>query len=151
MTKFAPQAWRYRDWVIEALNRDLPVDEFIRLQIAGDELHPDDPQAAVATGFLLAGPDMPDINLKEERRHMVLNEITSTVGAVFLGLQFGCAQCHDHKYDPISQADFYRLRAIFETAELFASKPAGRVVRESGLVPVSHVMVRGDFRRPGRR
>ena len=147
--KVRPQAWRYRDWVIEALNRDLPVDEFIRLQIAGDELRPDDPQAAVATGFLLAGPDMPDLNLQEERRHMVLNEITSTVGAVFLGLQLGCAQCHDHKYDPISQADFYRLRAIFETAELFASQSAGRVVRESGLAPVSHLMVRGDFRRMG--
>ncbi|HEX4150012.1 MAG TPA: DUF1549 and DUF1553 domain-containing protein, partial [Pirellulales bacterium] len=147
--KVRPQAWRYRDWVIEALNRDLPVDEFIRVQIAGDELRPDDPQAAIATGFLLAGPDMPDLNLKEERRHMVLNEITSTVGAVFLGLQLGCAQCHDHKYDPISQADFYRLRSVFETAELFAKSSAERVVRESGLVPVSHVMVRGDFRREG--
>jgi hypothetical protein len=147
--KVRPQAWRYRDWVIEALNRDLPLDEFIRLQIAGDELEPEDKQAAIATGFLLAGPDMPDINLKEERRHMVLNEITSTVGSVFLGLQIGCAQCHDHKYDPISQADFYRLRSVFETAELFKTPSEGRMVRESGATPVSHLMVRGDFRRPG--
>ncbi|HVX16300.1 MAG TPA: DUF1549 and DUF1553 domain-containing protein [Pirellulales bacterium] len=142
-------AWRYRDWVIEALNGDMPLDEFISLQIAGDELRPNEPQAAVATGFLLAGPDMPDINLAEERRHMALNEITSTIGTALLGLQVGCAQCHDHKFDPISQADFYRLRAIFESADLFKPSPAGRVVQESGTVPVSHLLIRGDFRRPG--
>lgn len=147
--KLRPDAWRYRDWVIDALNHDLPLDEFIALQIAGDELRPGDAQAAQATGFLLAGPDMPDINLSDERRHNVLNEITSTVGSVFLGLQVGCAQCHDHKYDPISQADFYRLRAVFETAELFKTPPVGRVVRESGAASTSHLMIRGDFRRPG--
>lgn len=118
-----PNAWRFRDWVIDALNSDLPYDEFVRLQIAGDLLNPDDPAAAVATGWLLCGPDMPDINLKEERRHVVLNEITSTVGAVFLGLQIGCAQCHDHKFDPLSQADFYRLRACFESADIFRDHP----------------------------
>jgi hypothetical protein len=143
------QAWKYRDWVIDALNRDLPLNQFIQLQIAGDELCPEDPNAAIATGFLLAGPDMPDINLKEERLHMALNEITSTVGAVFLGLQIGCAQCHDHKVDPISQADFYRLRAVFESANLFKASKLGRVVSESGKAPVSHIMLRGDFRRPG--
>ena len=118
-----PNAWRYRDWVIDALNADTPYDEFVRLQIAGDELRPDDPTAAVATGFLLCGPDMPDINSQEERRHTFLNDLAGTVGSVFLGLQFGCAQCHDHKYDPITQADFYRLRAFFENAELFGEKP----------------------------
>src|SRR5262249_35947248 len=75
-------ACRLRDWVIDALNRDLPYDEFVRLQLAGDELLPGDPDAAIATGFLLCGPDMPDLNLQEERRHVVLNEMTSTVGAV---------------------------------------------------------------------
>lgn len=118
-----PNAWRYRDWVIEALNRDVPYDEFVRLQLAGDELYPDDPQAAVATGFLLSGPDMPDLNLIEERRHVVLNEMAATVGSVFLGLQVGCAQCHDHKYDPVSQYDFYRLRAFFAAAEMFRDHP----------------------------
>jgi hypothetical protein len=147
--KVRKEAWRYRDWVIEALNADMPLDQFIEWQIAGDELEPDEPLAAIATGFLLAGPDMPDLNLKDERRHMVLNEITSTVGAVFLGLQVGCAQCHDHKYDPISQADFYRLRAVFEPAELFGKESARRVVRESGTLLESHLMIRGDFRRPG--
>lgn len=112
--KSRPEAWRYRQWVIDALNRDLPYDEFVRLQIAGDLIgSPDD---RIATTFCLAGPDMPDLNEQDLRRHDKLNEITSTVGEVLLGLQLHCAQCHDHKYDPISQADFYRLRAIFEPA-----------------------------------
>jgi hypothetical protein len=118
-----PNAWRYRDWVLNAFNCDLPYDEFVRLQLAGDELRPDDPQAAVATGFLLCGPDMPDINLQEERRHVVLNEMTATVGSTLLAMQFGCAQCHDHKFDPIRIQDFYRLRAFFEASELFRDHP----------------------------
>jgi len=118
-----PNAWRYRDWVIGALNRDLPYDQFLALQLAGDRFAPDDPQAAVATGFLLCGPDMPDINLQEERRHVVLNEMTATVGSVFLAMQFGCAQCHDHKFDPIRIQDFYRLRAFFESTDIFRDHP----------------------------
>lgn len=112
--KSRPEAWRYRQWVIDALNRDLPYDEFVRLQIAGDLTGL--PADRIATTFCLAGPDMPDLNEQELRRHDKLNEITSTVGEVLLGLQLQCAQCHDHKYDPISQADFYRLRAVFEPA-----------------------------------
>jgi hypothetical protein len=93
---------------------------------------------------------MPDLNLQEERRHNLLNEMTATVGAVFLGLQIGCAQCHDHKFDPLSQADFYRLRAVFEDAEFFKPSPLGRVMQEaSGTVAPGRLMVRGDFRRPG--
>lgn len=118
-----PEAWRYRDWVIAALNDDLPWDRFVQWQIAGDLLAPDDPQALIATGFLLCGPDMPDLNNQEERRHVVLNELTATVGEVFMGLQVGCAQCHDHKADPISQFDFYRLRAFFEAGLLFQDHP----------------------------
>ncbi|MBL8827640.1 MAG: DUF1553 domain-containing protein [Planctomycetaceae bacterium] len=151
--KIREGAWRYRDWVIDALNDDLPYDRFVQLQLAGDaaELASSE-RDAIATGFLLAGPDMPDINLVAERRHMALNEITSTVGSVFLGLQVGCAQCHDHKYEPISQHDFYRLRAVFESAALFTKQPMGRVVFESRekLEP-SRLMIRGDFRRPGPR
>jgi hypothetical protein len=89
-----PDAWRYRDWVIDSLNADVSFADFVRAQIAGDEMQP---PAAVATGFLMAGPDMVDINLADERRHNFLNEMTSTTGAVFLGLSVGCAQCHDHK------------------------------------------------------
>ncbi len=118
-----PNAWRYRDWVIDALNRDLPYDQFVRLQLAGDEIAPDDPDAAIATGFLLCGPDMPDINSQEERRNNFLNDMTGTVGTVFLGLHIGCAQCHEHKFDPISQHDFYRLRAFVDPLQLFEDRP----------------------------
>ncbi len=110
--KIRPTAWKYRDWVIRALNADMPYDEFARQQIAGDVLHPHDPAATIATAFCLSGPDMPDINSQAERKHTLLNELTSTVGSVFLGLQVGCAQCHDHMYDPLSQAEFYQLRAF---------------------------------------
>ncbi len=97
----------------------MPYDEFLRQQLAADELYPDDPQAAIATGFLLCGPDMPDINIKEERSHSFLNDMTGTVSATLLGLQLACAACHDHKYDPVSIDDFYRMRAFFEPADIF--------------------------------
>ncbi len=148
--KVRPNAWQYRDWVITALNDDMPYDEFIRRQIAGDELYPDDESALIATRFCLSGPDMPDINLLEERRHTVLNELTSTVGEVFLGLQIGCAQCHDHKYDPVSQGDFYRLRAIFEPAIALKKNKSLSTLQESyPYTQSSHLMLRGDFRHPG--
>jgi hypothetical protein len=105
-------AWRYRDWVVRAINADMPYDEFVSKQLMGEESERGDDQ--IATMFALAGPDMPDINDQELRRHDRLNEITATIGSALLGMQFQCAQCHDHKYDPISQADFYRLRAVFE-------------------------------------
>jgi hypothetical protein len=158
-----PEAWRYRDWVIDAFDRDLPLDEFLRLQLAGDELRPDDPAAAVATGFLLCGPDMPDLNRQDERRSMVLNEMTSTLGSSILGLQLGCAQCHDHKFEPLSHADFYRLRACLETSDFLSrgrqeegdddgdAKPETRRVfrARAGEPPVSHLLIRGEFDRFG--
>ena len=145
------EAWRYRDWVIRALNGNMPYDRFVRLQIAGDEIQPGDANALIATNFLMAGPDMEDINLQEERRHTKLNGMTSSVGQVFLGLTFECAQCHDHKYDPVSQADFYRLRAIFaNTVWPKYKKQLSTVVREPGpKVPEEHLMIRGDFLKPG--
>jgi hypothetical protein len=151
LDKVRPDAWRYRDWVIEALNADLPHDRFVQLQIAGDEVAPGDSAAAVATGFLLAGPDMTDINRQDERRHVALNDMTAAVGQVFMGLTFGCAQCHDHKTDPISLADFHRVRAAFSNAIWpQKDKPLGVVIRERGPeAGPEHVMVRGDFRRPG--
>lgn len=141
-------AWKYRDWVIAALNRDLPFDDFVRQQIAGDQLANGE---AVATGFLVAGPDMPDINNQDERRHFVLNDITATVGSAFLGLTMGCAQCHDHPYDPVSQADFYRLRAFFDPMSDFKRDRQldPELRRTNDAKPVSQVFVRGDFRRPG--
>ncbi|MBD3672643.1 MAG: DUF1553 domain-containing protein [Planctomycetaceae bacterium] len=155
--KVRPEAWRYRDWVIDALNRDLPYDQFLQLQIAGDELAPESNDALIATGFLLAGPDMPDINLQAERRHNFLNSMTANVGEVILGLRFGCAQCHHHRTDPISQHDFYRLRAFFETIDLFKDSQLpesndikARVTRnKTKTEPVSYLWIRGDFRRQG--
>ncbi len=140
------RAWQYRDWVIEALNNDMPFDEFVQKQIAGDLMGDE-----TGTGFLVAAPDMPDLNNQNERRHVLLNDITTTVGAVGLGLTVGCAQCHDHPYDPISQADFYRLRAFFDNTVLPKErKPLGPFVRAfTEDVPASTVFVRGDFKRPG--
>lgn len=150
--KIRPQAWKYRDWVVQAFNQDLPYDKFVQFQIAGDLLTTEmgsGLDAALGTAFCLSGPDMPDINLTEERRHVLMNEITSSVGAVFLGLQIGCAQCHDHKYDAISQADFYRLRAFFEDAVQLKKNQSVTVFKPTQMKLSTHFMIRGDFRRPG--
>lgn len=144
-----PNAWKYRDWVIAAINDDVPYDQFVRLQLAGDEVAAD-AGGELATTFCLAGPDMPDINDQVERRHNVLNELTATVGSVLLGLQLGCAQCHDHKYDPISQADFYRLRAVFEpSVPPLKRDVAYNTLKEQAETPQARFWVRGDHRRPG--
>jgi hypothetical protein len=142
-------AWQYRDWVIRQFNQDLPYDQFLQMQLAGDELHPGDEQARIATGFCLSGPDMPDINDQEERRHVLLNELTATVSSVIIGLQLGCAQCHDHKYDPLSQADFFRLRACFEPAVQLKKDKSVDWLRESSPPAVARLWIRGDHRRPG--
>jgi hypothetical protein len=144
-----PNAWKYRDWVVAALNRDLPYDRFLQLQLAGDELLPGNEQAKIATGFCLAGPDMPDVNDQLERRHNLLNEMTGAVGSVIIGLQVGCAQCHDHKYDPLSQADFFRLRACFEPAISLKKDKSVEWLGETGKVEPARLWIRGDHRRPG--
>ncbi len=108
-----PNAWRYRDYVIRAFNSDKPYNRFIREQIAGDEIWPGDPDARVATAFNRHYPDESNARNLQQRRQEILNDITDTVGSVFTGLTFGCARCHDHKYDPILQADYYRLQAFF--------------------------------------
>jgi Protein of unknown function (DUF1553)/Protein of unknown function (DUF1549) len=108
-----PNAWRYRDYVIRAFNADKPYDRFIREQIAGDELWPDDSDALVATGFNRHYPDEYNARNLMQRRQEILNDITDTVGAVFLATTYACARCHDHKYDPVLQKDYYRLQAFF--------------------------------------
>ena len=127
-----PDAWRYRDWVVAALNDDMPYDRFVRFQLAGDEVMPGMPEAIVATGFNRCYPDMVDLNDQNLRRQNALNDITETTGLVFLGLTFGCARCHDHKFDPIRQADFYRLQAFFTPARFRDDLPIeGRAARRS--------------------
>jgi len=121
-----PDAWRYRDWVVQALNRDLPYDRFVRLQLAGDEVRPGDPAAFIATGFNRCYPDMVDLNDQGLRRQNALNDITETTGLVFLGLTIGCARCHDHKFDPIRQTDFYSLQAFFTPARFRDDYPLAR-------------------------
>jgi hypothetical protein len=115
-----PDAWRYRDWVVKALNADLPYDRFLKLQIAGDDLAPGDHEALIATGFCRCGPrELVAGNIiPEEKRQNELTEITGTVGSVFLGLTIGCARCHDHKFDAIPTTDYYRLQAFFNPSEL---------------------------------
>ncbi len=108
-------AWPYRDWVVRAFNRDMPYDEFTRLQLAGDLLRPEDPEAVVATGFLVAGPHDIVVPVGEAMqatmRQDELEDIVGTVGQTFLGLTVHCARCHDHKFDPVPQRDYYRLAA----------------------------------------
>ncbi len=108
-----PHAWRYRDYVIESFNADKPYDRFIREQLAGDELYPNDRQALIATGFLRHYPDEYNAVNLEQRRQEILNDITDTVGATFLGVTLGCCRCHDHKTDPIAHKDYYRLQSFF--------------------------------------
>lgn len=108
-----PRAWRYRDYVIQSLNADKPYDRFLREQLAGDELYPDNPDALVATGYARLGPWDEISGDRDQRWQDTLNDVTDTTGSVMLGLTVGCARCHNHKYDPISQADYYRLQAFF--------------------------------------
>ena len=108
-----PNAWRYRDYVIKAFNTDKPYDRFLKEQLAGDELFPGDTEAVIATGFLRHYPDEYNAVNCEQRRQEILNDITDTVGAAFLGVTLGCCRCHDHKTDPIPTEDYYRLQAAF--------------------------------------
>ncbi|MGE0761203.1 MAG: PSD1 and planctomycete cytochrome C domain-containing protein, partial [Pirellulaceae bacterium] len=112
-------AWRYRDYVVRAFNSDKPFDEFVREQIAGDELRPDDPEMAVAVGFLRMGPwELTGMEVARIARQRFLDDVTDSVGQVFLAHPLQCARCHDHKFDPIPTRDYYALQAIFATTQL---------------------------------
>ena len=108
-----PDIWRYRDYVISAFNEDKPFDRFVKEQIAGDELYPGDPDALTAMGFNRHYIDETNAAGLVIRREETLAEITNATGTAFLGMTFACARCHDHKYDPILQSDYYRLQAFF--------------------------------------
>ncbi|MBL8865624.1 MAG: PSD1 domain-containing protein [Planctomycetia bacterium] len=110
---FRPGAYHYRDWVIRALNADMPYTQFVRMQLAGDVLEPDDIEGAAATGFLVAGPYPGQITAKtvERIRYDQLDDMLMTIGGSMLGLTLGCVRCHEHKYDPIPQQDYYALAA----------------------------------------
>ncbi len=108
-----PHIWRYRDYVIRAFNSDKPYDRFVKEQIAGDELWPDDADALVATGFNRHFPDEWNARNLRQRRQEILNDITDTVGSALLGTTYACARCHDHKFDAVLQKDYYKLQAFF--------------------------------------
>ncbi|MBL9155169.1 MAG: PSD1 domain-containing protein [Verrucomicrobiales bacterium] len=114
---FRPGAFHYRDWVIRALNDDLPYDEFIRMQLAGDKLMPGEYAGASAAGFLVAGPYPGQITAKtvEKIRYDQIDDMVSTIGSGFLGLTMACVRCHDHKYDPLPQRDYYGIAAALAT------------------------------------
>jgi mono/diheme cytochrome c family protein len=122
LAKTGGNPWRYRDWVIDAFNNDMPYNRFALLQIGGGDEHSKtrssyepDVRNYVALGYLRMAPwDVEDF-VSEQQRQVYLNEVTATTSSVFLGLTIGCAQCHDHKYDPIPSRDFYRFQAFFNS------------------------------------
>jgi uncharacterized protein DUF1553/uncharacterized protein DUF1549 len=127
------QAWRYRDYVIKSLNDDKPYDRFILEQIAGDEIAPADFEMRVATGFLRGGPQhvvSGNQDLAINRQEW-LTEVMFSIGNGILGLTVGCARCHNHKFDPIPQADFYRLQSFFAASDNLDFKPSEQKVGES--------------------
>jgi hypothetical protein len=113
--KIRNNSWYYRDWVINAFNDDMPYDQFARLQIAGDVLHPNDPEAITATGFLVAGAydevgnSQSSLAMRAIVRQDELEDLVGTVGQTFLALTVNCARCHDHKFDPVRQKEYYQL------------------------------------------
>lgn len=113
-----PHAYHYRDFLIKALNQDMPYDQFLRWQLAGDELAPNDPLALMATGFLGGGAFPTQLTEAEfeSARYDELDDMVTTTGVAMLGLSLGCARCHDHKFDPVPSRDYYRLASVFTTA-----------------------------------
>jgi len=172
--KRRPNAWHYRDWVVRALNADMPYDRFVRLQLAGDVLHPGDPSALTATGFLVAGA-WDEVGQKQQSAAMKavvrqdeLEDMVSVIGQTFLGLTIHCARCHDHKVDPIRTAEYYQLTAalagVRHGERPLASPqgqkpvklgppapPSGRVYAVNSQVPEkTYLLVRGSTARKGR-
>ena len=137
---FRPSAWKYRDFVVEAFNSDMPYDQFLRWQIAGDVLEPDDPLAVIASGFLAMGPyDLTAYNngtppMRAFAREEELEGLVATVGQTFLGLTINCARCHKHKFDPISQSEYYQFSAAlggtYQGAEREVLTDKGRLIAQ---------------------
>ncbi|MFO0951095.1 MAG: PSD1 and planctomycete cytochrome C domain-containing protein [Isosphaeraceae bacterium] len=158
-------SWPYRDYVIRSLNEDKPYDRFVAEQVAGDVLAPDSAEAVAATGFLVAGPwdeagsvAQSSSVMRERVREDELEDMVSAVGATFLGLTVHCARCHDHKFDPIPQRDYYRLKAGLEGVRhgnrpipgpQRGGKPPMGYVANSVKPPPTHVLARGDVTKKG--
>jgi hypothetical protein len=112
-------AWRYRDYVVRAFNSDKAYDQFIREQIAGDELDPNNSELIVATGFLRMGPwELTGMEVAKVARQRFLDDVTNSVGETFLAQSLQCCRCHDHKFDPVPTRDYYAVQAVFATTQL---------------------------------
>jgi len=128
---YRPDAWRYRDYVIAAFNSDKPYDRFIQEQLAGDELFPDNPEAMIATGYLRCG--IYEYNNRDAAGQWtaMLNDITDTTSDVFLGMGLQCARCHDHKFDPLLQRDYFRMQAFFAPLHMPERRVAATVAEKA--------------------
>ena len=144
-----PHIWRWRDWIIESLNAGKPFDRMVQEMLAGDELAPEDNNTLRATGFLVR-------NFDGDRLQWMDNVVEHTSKA-FMGLTMNCVKCHDHKYDPIPQADYYGIRAVFEPYTVRMDPVPGFVdtakngmprVYDSSLAAVTYLLQRGDERFP---
>ncbi|MFO0950257.1 MAG: PSD1 and planctomycete cytochrome C domain-containing protein [Isosphaeraceae bacterium] len=153
-----PNAWPYRDYVIRSFNTDKPYDRFVAEQIAGDVISPGDPEAEAATGFLVAGPfdevgsKVTSALMRANVRQDELEDLIGVTGQAFLGLTLQCARCHNHKFDPLTQDDYYRLQAILAGVRhggVEADKPA-RYLPKRDKPEIIHVLHRGDVQSPGR-
>ena len=154
-----PHAWTYRDAVIKALNQDLPFDEFVKWQVAGDILQPENSLAVSLTGFLSAGSTITNVDGvdREKANYDKMDDIVSATGSAFLGLTVGCARCHNHKYDPISQEDYYKMVGFFLPGregdrELEIGKPGSKVkamVWNGGKKRSNPILKRGDVEQKG--
>ena len=120
-------AWRYRDYVVQACNSDKPYSDFVTEQIAGDLLSPADRDAITATGFLVLGAKVLAEPDREKLEMDTIDEQLDTMGKVFLGMTFGCVRCHDHKFDPITQADYYALAGILKSTQTFGETNTGAI------------------------
>lgn len=112
-------AWRYRDYVVRSFNADKPYDQFVREQIAGDEMKPEDSEALIATGFLRMGPwELTSMEVAKVARQRFLDDVVNSVGETFMAHSLQCARCHDHKFDPVPTHDYYSIQAVFATTQL---------------------------------
>jgi len=119
-----PNAWRYRDYVVRSFNEDKPYNEFVRQQIAGDEIDEAKVENLIATGFLRMGPwEQTGMSVFKKTRGQWLDDVTDTVGQAFLAHSMLCCKCHDHKFDPVPTRDYYRMMAVFSTTQ-FAERNA---------------------------
>jgi hypothetical protein len=159
-----PNAWRYRDYVVRSFNQDKPYDQFVREQLAGDELPGNRADALIATGYYRLGIWDDEPTDAQQARYDGLDDIVATTGQVFLGLTFDCARCHDHKIDPIPQKDYYRLLSFFHNINHYSNggpgdqKPIGvgaeraLCVTEAGSrAPDTYVLIRGSAHARGAR